>query len=82
MDALMKIHAAYFTDKENYPAHDNGCVNELLLDKYLNGRPIRDQLSTKSNGCGIIGRYGYGMATTLLQGPNFYDVLMIMEMPN
>lgn len=63
IDSLSKIHGLYLNDKDDYPVHLNGCVNETLLAQYTVSDVANDPVPNRSNGCNTLGKYGYAMST-------------------
>lgn len=79
---LSKAITLHFSEFDYYPLSTSaGCVDDAVLLKYTDGTPRHDPLTTNWNGCNDFGRYGYATSTGLLNNPNVFSLLAIMEQP-
>ena len=78
---------AFFSDKERYPdAQVAGCVNtgsaNGLTTNYLpKGLPI-DPTTSKDNGCGPTGNYGYGSGVNAANSTPQFFLVAVLENAN
>ena len=79
---LSKALTLHFTEYEYYPDSDAaGCVDDAPLLKYLENIPRHDPLDWHWSGCSTIGRYWYATSTGILNNPNVFSLLAVMEQP-
>lgn len=81
IDSLSKMMTQYYSETEDFPNSDWGCVPDSVLTAYDNGNHIHDPKLTNNNGCGANGRYGYGSGN-LLFNPDLYALVAVMEQDN
>ncbi len=79
---LSKAFTLYFTEYDAYPSSDaQWCVDDTKVNKYTEEIPRHDPIPARWGWCSTDGRYGYASSTGILNNPNVFSLLAVMEQP-
>lgn len=79
---LSKALTVHFSEFDYYPESEVGwCVPDAPLLRYTENVPKHDPLPTRWGGCSVNGKYGYATSTGIINNPNVFSILAVMEQP-